>query len=87
MVTIAGSGKGGHKDGKGKDAVFNAPSEILLSKDKKSLYVSDSWNICIRKISLIDGTTSTIAGVPGIQDFMRKRRETFLLLSLSSISL
>jgi sugar lactone lactonase YvrE len=64
--TIAGSGLRGHKDGVGKDAEFCLPFGIALSKDKKHLFVVDSENHCIRKISLDDGATSTVAGVPGM---------------------
>jgi sugar lactone lactonase YvrE len=65
VVTIAGSTTGGHKDGVGKEAKFFYPSGIAISNDKKVLYVADNGNKCIRKISLVDGTTSTIAGMPG----------------------
>ena len=62
---LAGNGKDGFKDEKGKEAMFHNPEGITLSKDKKDLFVADLSNYCIRKISLVDGTTSTVAGIPG----------------------
>ena len=66
VKTIAGSGRYGYKDGIGMEAEFNYPCGITISRDGKDLFVADSENKCIRKISLVDGTTSTIAGEPGI---------------------
>ena len=62
---LAGNGKDGFKDEKGKEAMFHNPEGITLSKDKKDLFVADQNNSCIRKISLVDGTISTVAGIPG----------------------
>ena len=64
VSTIAGSGQG-YRDGIGSEAKFYYPFGIQISRDKKYLFVADRGNGCIRKVSLVDGTTSTIAGVPG----------------------
>ena len=68
MVEMAaGNGKRGHKDGNGKEAEFNYLTGIVISHEKKVLFVVDHGNYCIRKISLVNGTTYTIAGVPGME--------------------
>jgi hypothetical protein len=66
VITLAGSGEVGHKDGIGMESKFRNPRGIIISKDRKSLFVSDNGNYCIRKVSLIDGRVSTVAGIPGI---------------------
>ena len=84
VQTIAGSGERGCKDGVGKEAEFNCSFGIVISNEKKVLYVADHGNACIRKISLIDGTTSTIAGIPGRvnghhSSFLFFRKSSFFL--------
>ena len=64
---IAGSGGRGYRDGIGKEAKFSNPCGIVISRDKKDLFIVDKGNYCIRKISLVDGTTYTVAGVPGME--------------------
>ena len=66
VQTIAGSERKGYKDGIGKEAEFNGPSGIVISRDGESLFIADYENRCIRKVSILDGMTSTIAGIPGI---------------------
>ena len=66
VQTIAGNGGRGHRDGIGKEAEFDNPQGIVISNEKKVLFVLDSENCCVRRISLVDGTTYTIAGVPGM---------------------
>jgi len=56
---VAGSIKG-FKDGNSKDALFDCPCSITVSNDG-TLYVADTYNHRIRKIST-DGIVSTIAG-------------------------
>ena len=63
--TIAGQGSAGHKDGIGGEAKFKNPSDIVISRDGKELYVADLGNSCIRKVSILEGNTSTVAGKPG----------------------
>lgn len=55
---FAGNGIAGHDDG--QNATFNSPAGIAIDKDG-NLYVSDSGNNLIRKITA-DGTVSTLAG-------------------------
>jgi hypothetical protein len=82
VSSIAGSGRKGYRDDIGMEAEFNYPCGIQISRDKKHLFVADGGNGCIRKISLADGTTSTIAGVPG--ESIITKVETFSLLKSSN---
>jgi hypothetical protein len=60
VTTIAGSGIAGLQDGPADQAKFNYPRGICLD-DTGNIYIGDSWNHRVRKISL-DGTVSTWAG-------------------------
>jgi sugar lactone lactonase YvrE len=62
VTTIAGSAaKYGSADGQGSQALFGAPAGITIDASG-NLYVTDSRNLNIRKISAA-GAVSTIAGV------------------------
>jgi hypothetical protein len=62
VTTLAGSpGNAGSSDGKKDTARFNAPAR--LTTDGPNLHVTDFSNSTIRKIALVDGSVSTIAGV------------------------
>ena len=64
VTTLAGvPGTSGHKDGAGKTAQFAEPKGITVDSSG-NLYVCDTGNHCIRKITSA-GTVTTIAGVPG----------------------
>ena len=65
VETIAGNGKSEYKDGIGKEAEFNRLTGIVISNQRNVLYIAERGNRCIRKISLVDGTTTTITGGPG----------------------
>lgn len=52
VTTIAGSGKTGSDDGTYMDASFNYPWGVAVSKDGKTVFVSDYNNALIRKIKL-----------------------------------
>lgn len=60
VSTFAGNGKGGYQDGSAAEAMFNCPSGLVID-DKNNLYVADTLNQVIRKITP-DGTVSTYAG-------------------------
>lgn len=62
VSTFAGiSGEAGDRDGPGDQAQFNSPAAVALAPDG-SLYVADSDNHLIRKISP-SGRVSTVAGL------------------------
>jgi len=57
---LAGCGAARHADGAGADAAFHAPNGLAIDADG-DIYVADSGNHCIRKVSR-DGRVSTLAG-------------------------
>lgn len=61
--TIAGDGSKGYRGdgGPARGAVFNGMHNIAVTRSG-DLYISDSWNHCIRKIAVGTGTISTCAG-------------------------
>jgi DNA-binding beta-propeller fold protein YncE len=63
MRRIAGTGEKGHTGdgGPARDATFNGPKGIAYAPDG-SLYISDTENHVIRRVSLRDGTISTVVG-------------------------
>ena len=64
VTTLAGTpGMAGHADGTGNAASFSGPSSIAVDS-AGYLYVADSGNFTIRKISPI-GAVSTLAGLAG----------------------
>ncbi len=62
--TLAGSGSPGRLDGPSNQASFNNPQGIALD-NRGFLWVSDSSNHSIRRINLLNGSVSTVAGSPG----------------------
>lgn len=68
VSTIAGGGRPGYKDGKGKDARFSWPTGIATDS-VGNVYVCDSQNNRIRRITS-EGVVSTVAGIgiPGFAD-------------------
>ena len=63
LTRIAGTGARGYggDGGRAKDATWNGPKGIAYAPDG-SLYVADTENHVIRRVSLRDGTVSTVAG-------------------------
>jgi sugar lactone lactonase YvrE len=64
VSTLAGSRFVGTEDGDGTSASFNSPSQIAIDADD-NLYVADTMNHTIRKITL-SGAVTTFAGLAGI---------------------
>ena len=60
VKTVFGSGRPALADGTGRQASFNQPFGMCLDR-KGNLYVADSANHCVRRISP-DGVVSTFAG-------------------------
>lgn len=63
VSVFAGSREASHDNGSAFNAGFRRPQG--LTTDGISLYVADTYNNAIRKISLATGMVSTFAGVPG----------------------
>jgi sugar lactone lactonase YvrE len=61
--TIAGSGAEGKDEGRGTAATFDHPEALAI--DGATLYIADADNHAIRKLSLADGTVSTVTLVNG----------------------
>ncbi len=68
VTTLAGSGTAGLVNAAGRGAQFNSPSDVVLDRSG-NLYVVDTLNHCIRKISP-QGIVTTFAGsgMPGYVD-------------------
>jgi len=65
VTTLAGSaGNSGSADGTGVAATFTNPDGITT--DGTNLYVVDSGNMTIRKVSVATGVVTTLAGFPGV---------------------
>jgi sugar lactone lactonase YvrE len=73
VTTIAGTKYvAGNVDGVGRDALFDTPSDVVLSNDGSKLYVADIRNHRIRVVNLATNLVSHFAGstsgIPGNAD-------------------
>ncbi len=64
VETLAGTGSAGSEDGPVAAARFNNPRGVALD-NRGNLWVVDSGNQTIRRIDLLNGIVSTIAGLAG----------------------
>lgn len=62
------SGQAGHQDGEVGDALFKIPRQMLFDRDG-NLYIADSNNHCIRKITP-EGIVTTVVGIPGSSGYL-----------------
>jgi sugar lactone lactonase YvrE len=66
VITLAGTpGNSGYVDGAPSVARFRCPSGLVVDGSGSNLYVADSNNHTVRRISLPSGNVSTYAGTPG----------------------
>lgn len=65
VSTYAGTGSAGSRNGLRADAEFNTP-EGFCTDNAGNIYIADTGNHTIRKISADNGTVSTIAGNAGV---------------------
>ncbi len=76
VETIAGGAERGHRDGAGAQALFSGPGGIDFDTTGEWLWVNDTFNSVIRRVSLTevddDGAPTfrveTVAGTPGDAD-------------------
>ena len=62
VTTVAGSGTAAYADGTGTFAGLNSPHAVVVSPDGRFLYVVDHGNHRIRKVVLVTGAVTTLAG-------------------------
>lgn len=74
VLTLAGSGKAGYKNGRAQNAQFNYPTGMAIDAGD-NIYVADTLNHCIRKITPA-GEVSLYAGMPGAQGGYRDGSRT-----------
>jgi hypothetical protein len=65
VSTLAGDGTSGFKDGPGGEARFELPTSVT-SDGRRTLFVADKENNCIRAIDVETGVVSTYAGSCGV---------------------
>ncbi|XP_032357248.1 NHL repeat-containing protein 2 [Etheostoma spectabile] len=61
LLHVIGGPKSGRQDGNLSQASFNSPQGVAIKGD--AVYVADTENHLIRKIDLLEGRVSTLAGV------------------------
>jgi DNA-binding beta-propeller fold protein YncE len=65
----------GHQNGPRDESRFNLPQGLTLSKDLKTLFVSDTCNRVIRAICIVTGVTTTFVGQVKIRNFVDGPKE------------
>jgi DNA-binding beta-propeller fold protein YncE len=67
VTTLAGTaGSYGFADGTGPAAIFNGPQGIAIDATAANLYVADTHNHLIRRVTLPGGVVTTVAGEAGV---------------------
>ena len=68
MTTVAGTGTGGYNgDGTATSAQLNYPADVAVDA-AGNVYIADTWNSRIRKVTAATGSISTYAGTGGFGD-------------------
>ncbi len=69
VTTVAGNGgTSGSTDSYGTFAQFSGPTDIAIDSQSQALYVTDSANHTIRKVT-VAGTVTTVTGTVGVNGF------------------
>ncbi len=66
VTTLAGTGSAGNVNDTGTAASFNAPTGIVYDAISDALYVADTGNRVVRKITLPGAVVTTFAGTMGV---------------------
>ena len=69
-IMVGAFGEKGKVDGSRVDARMKYPCELVICPTRNAMYVADSYNYCIRRVDLKDGTVGTYS-------FLAKRSRTF----------
>jgi hypothetical protein len=86
VTTIAGlAGPGGFADGTGSAARFNGATRICFDPSSGNLYVADTFNYAIRKVTPA-GVVTTIAGQPGVTGYQDGSAQSALFTAPASIA-
>jgi sugar lactone lactonase YvrE len=73
FTLLTGNPSGGHRDGPLDRALFSQPRQLQFDFDG-NLYVIDTWNHCVRRITP-DDMVETVVGIPGVQDYKNGGKE------------
>ncbi len=65
VSTLAGTGSSGNANGTGTGASFSSPNGIVFDSSSSALYVADSGNRVVRRITLPGAVVTTFAGTMG----------------------
>ncbi len=72
ILQVFGSGQRGFTDGLGATAAFNEPHGLTLHEN--NLYVADAKNNAIRKVNLLTGAVTTVAGTGELEYYFFEER-------------
>ncbi len=62
VSTLAGTGSSGSDDGPFLEATFGSINQMAFDQTKQNIYVADTSNHLIRKLSLVTQFVSTVSG-------------------------
>lgn len=65
VTTVAGNGTAGSADGTGAAAQFSAPQAVALNTAGTQLFIADTGNHTVRRLTLATGAVTTLAGAAG----------------------
>jgi sugar lactone lactonase YvrE len=80
VLTFSGNGEPGHVDGAAEYVLFDSPSDVVFGPCGH-LFVADTLNHVIRRIDMVTGRVTTVAGTPGQYGHRDGTRRTSLFNS------